>query len=203
MSADFFLPSRQLSEQARALAHAAAGVQHTPGCMFLLGPRILAAAASLTWPHSGHTSLVTRSRAFCAVQPAQFSQSAWEQTQFDDLSDFERITVAASLLDDADVEVVNHAMWRGLRYTVDDQGRLLDADGQLRDDPPDFMNDSAALAKLEAMLPLDEEEAMDGLESFVEALHGESITRLKIKEGSADFNVRRLVVCCLHYYGFL
>ena len=137
------------------------------------------------------------------VQPAQFSQSAWEQTQFDDLSDFERITVAASLLDDADVEVVNHAMWRGLRYTVDDQGRLFDADGRLRDDPPDFMNDSAALAKLEAMLPLDEEEAMEGLESFVEALHGESITRLKIKEGSADFKVRRLVVCCLHYYGFL
>lgn len=171
--------------------------------MSLLVPRILAAAASLTWPHRVHTSLVTRGCAFCTVQPARFSQSAWQQTQFDDLSDFERITVAAALLDDADVEVVNHAAWRGLGYTVDDQGRLFDADGELRDNPPDFMNDSVALAKLESMLPLDEEEAMDGLEIFVETLHGESITRLKIAEGSADFNVRRLVVCCLHYYGFL
>ena len=171
--------------------------------MLLLGPRILAAAASLTWPRCGHSSLATRSRAFCAAQPAHFSQSAWEQTQFDELSDFERITLAASLLDDADVEVVNHAAWRGLRYTVDGQGRLFDGAGQLRDDPPDFMNDSAALAKLEAMLPLDEEEAMQGLEAFVEALHGESLTRIKIKEGSADFNARRVVVCCLHYYGFL
>ena len=194
--------SLAFSHQYSALSEVSSAPRQ-PGCMFLLGPRILAAAASLTWPHRSHSSLATRSRAFCVVQPAQFSQSAWEQTQFDDLSDFERITVAASLLDDADVEVVNHAMWRGLRYTVDDQGRLFDADGRLRDDPPDFMNDSAALAKLEAMLPLDEEEAMEGLESFVEALHGESITRLKIKEGSADFKVRRLVVCCLHYYGFL
>ena len=171
--------------------------------MLLLGPRILAAAASLTWPRCGHSSLAPRSRAFCAAPPAHFSQSAWEQTQFDELSDFERITLAASLLDDADVEVVNHAAWRGLRYTVDGQGRLFDGDGQLRDDPPDFMNDSAALAKLEVMLPLDEEEAMQGLEAFVEALHGESLTRIKIKEGSADFNARRVVVCCLHYYGFL
>ena len=170
--------------------------------MSLLVPRLLAAAASLTWPHHRHTSLVTRSRAVCAVQPVRFSQSAWKQTQFEDLTDFERITMAATLLDDADVDVVNHAAWRGLGYTVD-EGQLFDADGQLRDNPPDFMNDSVALAKLESMLPLDNDEAMDGLEAFIEALHGESITRLKIAEGSAEFNVRRLVVGCLHYYGFL
>mmetsp|Transcript_8863 Transcript_8863/g.17880 ORF Transcript_8863/g.17880 Transcript_8863/m.17880 type:complete len:172 (+) Transcript_8863:2-517(+) len=161
-------------------------------------------ALSFTLLHRVQTRLVTRScGAFCAAPPARFSESAWRQTQFDKLDNFERISLASSLLDDADIEVVNHAAWRGLGYTVDEQGRLHDADGRLREDPPDFMNDSAALAKLESSLPLEDEEAMAGLETVIETLHGQELTRIKMAEGSTEFTMRRVVVSCLHYYGLL
>ena len=157
---------------------------------------LAAAAASLHyyWPLPA-----TRTRpACCAAERASFSHDVWLQTQFAELDVFERLSMATVLLDNADEQLVNHAAWRGLGYTVDSQGQLWGADGQPRSSPPDFMGNSTALAQLEALLPHDDEEAMAGLETYVETLHGESLTKIKLAEGSADFIARRLIVQWLH-----
>ena len=78
---------------------------------------------------------------------------------------------------------VNHAVWRALEYVESDaQGRVggrgalsyphEDPRG-LHARPPDVMGDAAALAALEAALPLDDDDELDKLRLIVDTLYGE------------------------------
>lgn len=139
-----------------------------------------------------------------AADSASFSADAWAEIYWDDdTTAFERLRLLSSLLDDCDAQQVNHAVWRGLGYTVGADGALYDPEGRTCPVPPDVMGDGEKLAKLEALMPLPEEddlrEEMEAaLTVLVEALHGETLTRMKVKEGDADFNARRIVVQWLH-----
>lgn len=139
-----------------------------------------------------------------SADPATFSTDAWDATHWDeDTTVFERLMLLRSVLDDFDAQQVNHVVWRGLGYTMSVDGSLYDPEGRPCPAPPDVMRDSDKLAKLEALMPLPEEddlrEEMEAsLSVLIETLHGETLTRMRIKDGDADFNARRIVVQWLH-----
>jgi hypothetical protein len=129
---------------------------------------------------------------------------AWQRTAcWDGLSTFDRMKLLRGLLDgDLSLHECNHAAWRGMGYSVRD-GTLHEPDGSVcTSSPPDVLGDEVQLALLEAQLPLgdtlDEEEALGMLDTVVEALHGEDLTRTLVAEGDPNFLARRTLVRWLY-----
>ena len=123
------------------------------------------------------------------------SMAAGRAQDWAKLSTFARMALLRSLLDGtASEEVVNDAVGRGLGLIDRRTGAVVDPAGSL----PDVFADAELLARLEAALPQEEDE--DGIEELasldmlVEVLHGVEMTRLLVREGDADFAVRRTVV---------
>ena len=65
--------------------------------------------------------------------------------------------------------------------------------------PPDVMGDAAALAALEAALPLDDDDELDKLRLIVDTLHGEELTRILLEEGDPEFAARFVVARWLYW----
>lgn len=151
-------------------------------------------------PHRGSAAVCSAD----AADAAAFSADAWSETHWDDdTTVFDRLQLLRSLLDDFDAQQVNHAVWRGLGYTVGADGALFDPEGRPCPAPPDVMRDGEKLAKLEALIPLPEEDELReemeaALTVLIETLHGETLTQMKVKEADADFRARTVVVQWLH-----
>ena len=147
----------------------------------------------------------------CAADGAAFSSAAWAATDWRPLrSKFDRLEFVRSVLDGGFTpHEVNHAVWRALEYVESDaQGRVggrgalsyphEDPRG-LHARPPDVMGDAAALAALEAALPLDDDDELDKLRLIVDTLHGEELTRILLEEGDPEFAARFVVARWLYW----
>ena len=55
-----------------------------------------------------------------------------------------------------------------------------------------------ALAQMKAQLPLEDEEELEMLDTLVESLHGERLTRVLVQRGDEDFLARRTLVQWLY-----
>ena len=62
---------------------------------------------------------------------------------------------------------------------------------------PDVLNDDTQIEDFRQQLPTDEDE-MGMLDTLVESLHGEELTRTLIQEGDRDFLSRRTLVQWLY-----
>ena len=64
---------------------------------------------------------------------------------------------------------------------------------------PDILSDeNGALAQMKAQLPLEDEEELEMLDTLVESLHGERLTRVLVQRGDEDFLARRTLVQWLY-----
>jgi hypothetical protein len=131
-----------------------------------------------------------------------FDISAWKATAWEHQSSFERMKLLRGLLDgDRSLQEANHAAWRGLGYRLSaDGGSIVDPEGIPCAALPDMMSDEDQLtALLFESLPSDEvEDELNKLDTLVETLHGEVLTRQLIDEGDAEFMARRLLVMWLY-----
>ena len=136
-----------------------------------------------------------------------FDAEAWRRAASWELlrSSFDRMKLLRELLDgDLTLSEANHAAWRGLGYRLASDGTLRTADGAMCASPPDLFGEGGAaiLAQLEAQLPLgdslDGEEELEMLDTLVESLHGEELTRALVTEGDVEFLARRTLVRWLY-----
>ena len=134
-----------------------------------------------------------------------FDADTWERmAQWEGLSRFERTALLRATLDgDLSAQEVNHMAWRGLGYSLDADGVLCDRNGTPCTEadyaaPPDVLRDEAWLARLREQLSLGDEDEKQMLDTLVESLHGEVLTRTLIAAGDRDFLARRAVVQWLH-----
>ena len=116
------------------------------------------------------------------------------------MSTFDRMAFLRGLLDgDASRSDCNHAAWRGLGYRVGTDGSLRTPEGVECSRLPDILSDeNGALAQMKAQLPLEDEEELEMLDTLVESLHGERLTRVLVQRGDADFLARRTLVRWLY-----
>lgn len=116
------------------------------------------------------------------------------------MSTFDRMALLRGLLDgDLSPIECNHAAWRGLGYHVGTDGVLRTPDNVQCAGGPDILGDEAgAMAQLEAQLPLEDEEELEMLDTLVESLHGERLTRVLVERGDPDFLARRTLVRWLY-----
>jgi hypothetical protein len=157
-----------------------------------------AARATRSSPRAG----APRSAAAASsASDAPWNRAAWDATEWAGRNSFDKMKLMRGMLDGSlTLLECNHAAWRGLGYRAVAGGDapLLAPDGSECSAAPDLMADAAALARLEAELPLDDEDEMEQLDTLVETLHGEQLTRVLIDEGDADFLARRTLVRWLY-----
>ena len=131
----------------------------------------------------------------------RFNAAAWRRAAcWEELPSFDRMALLRGLLDgDLTANEANHAAWRGLGYTVDADGDVRSPDGVpcLANSLPDVLNDDTQIEDFRQQLPTDEDE-MGMLDTLVESLHGEELTRTLIQEGDRDFLSRRTLVQWLY-----
>ncbi len=149
-----------------------------------------------------------------------FDLALWRATEWERLNTFERMVLMRGLLDGRlSAREANHAAWRGLGYTVAEDGGLRAPDGAPCAEPPDVLQSPASLAAMARQLPrevarggsagdgededvddLDDEEAEEraNLNTLIETLHGEEMTRVLLEERDADFLARRTLVSWLY-----
>ena len=130
-----------------------------------------------------------------------FNAAAWRRAAcWEELPSFDRIVLLRGLLDgDLTANEANHAAWRGLGYTVDADGDVRSPDG-VRCPPnslPDVLNDETWIEHFRQQLPTNEEE-LGMLDTLVESLHGEELTRSLVQEGDRNFLSRRTLVQWLY-----
>jgi hypothetical protein len=126
-------------------------------------------------------------------------RDTWDRTAWEGRSVFARMALLRGLLDGGcSLSECNHVAWRalGFRLSPDGSGLVPPGDDDTADMPslPDVMGETTTLARLEAQLPLDDDDEMECLETLVCTLHGEELTRLLVKEANADFLARRTLV---------
>jgi len=116
------------------------------------------------------------------------------------MNTFDRMALLRGLLDgDLDRSECNHAAWRGLGYHVGTDGVLRTPDGAQCAGGPDILGDEGgAMEQVEAQLPLEDEEELEMLDTLVESLHGERLTRVLVEREDADFLARRTLVRWLY-----
>ena len=135
---------------------------------------------------------------------ATFSAAAWERAaKWEEFSSFERSALLRALLDgDLSAQEANHAAWRGLGYTLNASGALCGPDGAPCDESslPDVLGaDDTWLNKMRAKLDENVEEEERGmLDTLIESLHGETLTRTLVAEGDRQFLARRTLVQWLY-----
>lgn len=140
------------------------------------------------WEH-GRPQLYSRFQAF--------EMGVDQSLPWDRLSTFDRVVFLRSLLDGTASEAeVNYSVWRGLGLVSKDSAVPLSSCGT--SGLPDIFSDAALLAYLEAQLPKEDEDAMSTLDMVIETLHGEALTRQLLRQGDANFAVRRIAVCWLY-----
>ena len=129
-----------------------------------------------------------------------FDIDTWRRvTSWDRMTTFERMQLLRGLLDgDLCTEDANHVAWRGLGYRVSADGGLRDSDGSPCSVPPDVLSSPGILKQLEAQLPLEDEDELEMLDTLVESLNGEELTRALVAEGDAAFLARRTLVRWLY-----
>ena len=188
---------------------------HSRREMLALAPCLLLARSGLPPPLKSTQFITARTAGFVSAADGDggdciFDADSWRAAaNWDPLNSFERSKLLRALLDgDLDVRECNHAAWRGLGYTLGADGSLCDADGEPvpPDVPlPNVMCDDAWLAKLQSKLPdaesgsVEDEDAVEQLNTVVETLHGEKLTQLLIEEEDEDFLARRTLVQWLYW----
>ena len=133
-----------------------------------------------------------------------FDATLWRRvTSWETLDGFERSALLRGLLDgDLSAQEANHCAWRALGYTMGIDGKLCSPEGTSASAPPDVLNDESWIKRMRVVLPLgdsmEEEEELAMLDTLIESLNGETITRTLIAEGDRDFLARRTLVMWLY-----
>ena len=141
-----------------------------------------------------------RQRLQLLLPTASWDAGAWAATSWEQMNTFDRQRFLQGLLDgDIGHNEANHAAWRGLGYTVAPSGTMLLApDGTECSEPPDVLGDTGMLERLNAELPQDDDDEMMCLDTLVENLHGEDLTRILVEARDTEFLARRTLVCWLY-----
>ena len=134
---------------------------------------------------------------------ASFDETAWQRAAcWEELNSFERVALLRALLDgDLTAQEANHAAWRGMGFTLDSVGDLRGPDGAPCTPaslPPDVLLDAAEQARMRECLESLDEEELEMLDTVVEALHGEELTRTLVASGDPEFLARRTLVQWLY-----
>lgn len=136
-----------------------------------------------------------------AASTTMWCREAWDATAWEGTRSIDRHQLLQGLLDGGlTAREANHAAWRGLGYAAIG-AMLLAPDGTpcaAGASLPDVLGDAGTLARLEATLPLDDEDEVACLDTLVDTLHGEELTRALVAEGDADFLARRTLVRWLY-----
>lgn len=136
-----------------------------------------------------------------AASTTMWCREAWDATAWEGTRSIDRHQLLQGLLDGGfTAREANHAAWRGLGYAANG-AVLLAPDGTpcaAGASLPDVLGDAGTLARLEATLPLDDEDEVACLDTLVDTLHGEELTRALVAEGDADFLARRTLVRWLY-----
>lgn len=137
-----------------------------------------------------------------AASTTTWCREAWDATAWEGTRSIDRHQLLQGLLDGGlTAREANHAAWRGLGYKWSNGAMLLAPDGTpcaAGASLPDVLGDADTLARLEATLPLDDEDEVACLDTLVDTLHGEELTRALVAEGDADFLARRTLVRWLY-----